>query len=192
MCGNDLVHFLEVQLPEASPFQAGGRLQVFACREHDDIPGTIYTDYERFGAVARSTGLPENYWDITDGHYLLRLLPPETALRVGRTEDRLTLQNLRLTRREDSQTEPLRIFKLFGYPSWAQDPEEHVCCCGQPMRLLLQVPEGVGFDKAEGAPEQPNSFSRSQYSLFLGNELYLLACTARCHPLALWPVLQHT
>jgi hypothetical protein len=81
--------------------------------------------------------------------------------------------------------------KLFGHPSWAQDPENHLCCCGKPMRLLLQIPESAGFDMAAGAPQQPNSFWGSQYCLFLGNELYLLACTAQCHPLALWPVLQH-
>jgi hypothetical protein len=59
------------------------------------------------------------------------------------------------------------------------------------MRLLLQIPDGFGFDMAEGAPEQPNSFSCSKYCLFLANELYLLACTAQCHPLALWPALQN-
>lgn len=192
MCGNNLVHYLDVELPESSPFKVGSRLQVFACREHDDIPGTIYSNYQRFDAVTKSKRLPENYWDVTDGHYLLRLLSPEMALKDGRTEDRLALQNLLLTRRKDCKAEPLMSFKLLGYPSWAQDPEEHVCCCGKPMRLLLQLPDGIGFDKAEEAPEQPNSFSRSQYCLFLGNELYLFACTGQCNPLAMWPVLQHT
>ena len=193
ICGSDLVHFLDLELPDqSSPFQAGSRLQIFACREHDDIAGTIYSNYERFGAAAMSKRLPDAYWNISDGHYLLRLLPPKAPLENGSRENRLTLQNLRLTRREDSEVEPLMSLKLLGHPSWAQDPENHVCCCGQPMRLLLQIPESVGFDMAAGAPEQPNSFSRLQYCLFLGNELYLLACTGQCHPLALWPVLQHT
>lgn len=191
ICGNDLVHYLDIQYTDPSPFKVGSRLQIFACREHDDIPGTIYSNYERFEAAARSKRLPENYWAVSDGHYLLRLLPPDLPLKYDRTEDRLALQNLCLAVREDSEDEPLRAFKLLGYPSWAQEPEDHVCCCGKPMRLLLQIPEGGAFDKAEGAPEQPNSFSRSQYCLFLGNELYLLACTGQCHPLALWPVLQH-
>lgn len=193
MCSNDLVHYLDLELPEGcSPFKAGSRLQVFGCREHDDIAGTIYSNYERFGAITRAKRLPENYWEITDGHYLLRLLPPRMPLKSGSKENRLALRNLRLTKKEDSEAEPLMSFKLLGHPAWSQDPENHVCSCGEPMRLLLQIPESVGFDMAPGAPQQPNSFSREQYCLFLGNELYLLACTGQCNPLALLPVLQHT
>jgi hypothetical protein len=192
MCGSELVHYLDLVLPEgSSPFLAGSRLQVFACREHDDIAGTIYSDYGRFTDAARLERLPKNYWDISDGHYLLRLLPPQSQLKNGPIEKRLTLQNIRLTKVEDCEDKPLMAFKLFGYPSWAQDPERHLCSCGKPMRLLLQIPDGFGFAMTEGAPPQIGSFSKSQYCLFLGNELYLLACTGQCHPLALWPVLQN-
>lgn len=191
MCGDDLVHFIDIELPtDSSPFKAGSRLQVFACREHDDIAGTIYSDYRRFDSAGKSRRLPEDYWDITDGHYLLRLLPPGAPVVTRCVERRLLLQNLRRTRKEDSEADPLPAFKLLGHPSWAQDPEDHVCCCGSPMRLLLQMPDGSGFEMASGAPEQPNSFSQSEYCLFLGNELYVLACTRQCHILALWPVLQ--
>jgi hypothetical protein len=193
MCGGDLVHFLDLELPEgSSPFKAGSRLQVFSCREHDDIAGTIYSDYNRFSSLAMSKRLPERYWEITDGHYLLRLLAPRARTVKSRaSESRLALQNLEFARKRDSESKPLMALKLFGHPSWAQDPEDHLCCCGKPMQLLLQVPDGFGFDMAAGAPPQPGSFSQSQYCLFLGNELYLLGCTAQCHPLALWPVLQH-
>src|ERR1044071_1837629 len=92
MCGDDL-HFLDIALPEgSSPFKPGSRLQVFACRQHDDIAGTIYSNYETFGSAAMSKQLPDGYWTLTDG--------------------------------------PLMALKLFGNPSWAQDPEDHVCCCG--------------------------------------------------------------
>lgn len=193
MCGSDLIHFLDVELPErSSPFKAGSRLQIFACREHDDVAGTMYSDYNRFGALAMSKRLPDAYWEITDGHYLLRLLPPNTPVKSRGSENRLALQNLQLTKKEDTEGDPLMALKLFGHPSWAQDPEHHLCSCGKPMQLLFQMPENSGFDMAAGAPQQPNSFSPSQYCLFLGNELYLLACTAQCHPLALLPVLQHT
>jgi hypothetical protein len=77
MCGGDLVHFLDLELPdEPSPFKAGSRLQVFACREHDDIAGSIYSNNGKFSAAAMSRRLPDKYWDITDGQYLLRLLTP--------------------------------------------------------------------------------------------------------------------
>ena len=58
------------------------------------------------------------------------------------------------------------------------------------MKLLLQVPENYGFDMSDNAPQQTNSYSK-RYTLFLGNQLYLLACSRQCHPLALWPVLQN-
>lgn len=192
MCGEHLVHFIDLEVPDGvPPFKARSRLQIFACRQHDDIAGTIYSNYKSFDSVARSKRLPDRYWEISDGHYLLRLLPPNAIVKCGSVETRLTLQNLQPTRRDDSEVEPLGTLKFFGHPSWAQDPEEHLCCCGEPMRLLLQIPDGAGFAMAARAPQQPNSFSPSQYCLFLGNELYLLACTAQFHPLALWPVLQH-
>jgi hypothetical protein len=176
---------------DSAPFKAGSRLQIFACRQHDDIAGTIYSDYGRFTAASGSQRLPENYWDISDGHYLIRLLPPDAAVVAGRAESRLALRNLQQAPAQDSISQPRTSFKLFGHPSWAQDPEEHVCCCGAGMKLLMQVPANFGFDMVPGSPEQPSSFSHSHYALFLGNELYLLACTAQCHPLALWPVLQN-
>jgi hypothetical protein len=193
MCSDKLVHFIDLKLPkESSPFKPGSRLQVFACRQHDDISGTIYSDYRRFAALGKSKRLPHAYWEINDGHYLLRLLPPGAAVKRAEAEKRLALRNLELAKKEDSEAEPLMAMKLFGYPSWAQDPEEHQCSCGAPMRLLLQIPEGTGFDMAAEAPQQPNSFSSSKYCLFLSNELYLMGCAAQCHPMALLPVLQGT
>ena len=191
LCGNELVHFLDLQLPdESAPFQAGSRLQVFACRRHDDIAGTIYSDYERFASAAQSKRLPDNYWDISDGHYLIRLLPPGAKVVAADQETRLALRNLRLLRQANSHGEPNKSLKLFGEPAWLQEPEDHECCCGAPLRLLLEIPEGFGFAMAPGAEAQPNSFSKEQYCLFLGSQLHLLACTRQCHPSALWPVLQ--
>jgi hypothetical protein len=193
ICGKELIHFVEIELPDGSaPFIASSRLQVFACREHDDIAGTIYSDYNRFSHASMTRQLPQSYWEISDGHYFIRLLPPGTSIARAQVEIKLTTQNLGFVRKEDSTDGRLLAFKLLGHPSWAQDPEEHVCSCGAPMQLLLQIPEGFGFDMAPDAPPQPNSFSNRQYSLFLGNELYLLACTSQCHPRALWPVLQHS
>jgi hypothetical protein len=42
-----------------------------------------------------------------------------------------------------------------------------------------------------GAPVQPYSIRDDAYLLFLGNEVYLLACPARCDPAAVFPVNQH-
>jgi hypothetical protein len=190
LCDDRMVAYFEIRIPKLQgvPFRAGSRLQAFACRGHDDIAGPIYGDYAPFSAASQSVKLPENYWDITDGHYLLRLMPPAAATYAPQREARLVHKWVAAPQRMDETADG---FKLFGEPFWLQDPETHACACGAPMKLLLQVPENYGFDMSEGAPEQPNSFSRTQYCLFLGNQLYLLACVKQCHPLALWPVLQN-
>jgi len=39
LCESEVVAFIDLRLPRISgaPFQAGSRLQIFACREHNDI-----------------------------------------------------------------------------------------------------------------------------------------------------------
>lgn len=152
------------------------------------MAGTIYTDYTPFEDASSSKELPKEYWNITDGHYLLRLLPPSQTLDAARSESQLMHQFIVATPLDDQSADG---FKLFGEPHWFQEPELHTCSCGAPMTLLLQLPENYAFPMADGAEEQPDSFSATEYCLFLGNQLYLLACTKQCHPLALWPVLQN-
>jgi len=191
LCHDEMVHYFDVELPEESePFLPGSRLQVFACRQHDDVAGTIYSGYERFQEMGTLPQLPAKYWELNDGHYLIRLLRPGTPTVTVGTEPRLGVQYLLQELLMDSDDEPLQLFKLFGIPVWAQEPEEHTCACGAPMQMLIQVPANTGFDMIAGAPEQPDSYSHEHYCLFMGNELYLLACTKQCHELALWPVLQ--
>ncbi|NOZ40487.1 MAG: hypothetical protein GXP24_09710 [Planctomycetes bacterium] len=185
-----MVAFLEIKLPpsDSHSFQPGSRLQIFACREHDDIAGDVYSGYTAFDNASRIVALPDEYWNITDGHYVLRLLSPTTKTVESKQESRLAHQYLAATiASEDSQDG----FKLFGQPYWVQHAEPHQCSCGAPMELLLQIPDGHGFRMADGAEEQPNSFSRMEYCIFLGNQLYLLGCTSQCNPYALWPVLQN-
>src|SRR6185503_9030224 len=81
--------------------------------------------------------------------------------------------------------------KVGGTPSWVQQPEVHVCCCGSRMAFIGQVPLDHPFPKLPDAPEQPDTFSAEDYCLFLGNETYLFACERQCHPGAVWPVLQN-
>ena len=181
--------FLDIVLPrsDSQVFATGSRLQIFTCREHDDIAGTIYSDYTSFEAANRNQVLPSEYWTLNDGHYLLRLLPPSVETREAGREPRLVPQYLVASKTHDDD----EGFKLFGEPNWLQDPETHDCSCGAPMQLLLQIPDGMGFASAEGAEKQPNSFSKSKYCIFLGNQLYLFGCSQQCNPLALWPVLQN-
>jgi hypothetical protein len=185
-----MVSYLDLVLPAAhtSDFVAGSRLQVFACLEHDDIAGPIYSDYSPFEQASRELELPNNYWEMHDGHYLLRLLPPHVATNSTRQEPRLVSQSLAATLASQEDGDGL---KLFGEPLWAQGPEPHNCSCGAEMRLLLQVPDDYEFPMVEGAEQQSGSISDDTSLLFLGSRLYLLACTQQCHPQALWPVLQN-
>jgi hypothetical protein len=193
LCGDELILFFQIRLPDSGGrFIAGSLLQVFACREHDDIAGTIYSDYRRFDELSRTSQLPDKYWEVSDGHYLLRLLSPGENIGEIGVERRLAHRSLKMQAFAESENNPAMSLKLFGNPSWCQDPEPHQCACGSTLELLLQIPEGTGFDMAVDAEPQPNSFSNKQYCLFLGNELYLLGCTKQCNPLALLPVLQAT
>jgi hypothetical protein len=58
------------------------------------------------------------------------------------------------------------------------------------MRFLAQVPVNQGFTTVPSAPEQPGWYRSVEYALFLGNEVYLLACENQCDPRAVWPVNQ--
>lgn len=189
ICRDDLVSFLDIKLLDSGidSFITGCRLQVFACRRHDDITGTIYSDYSKTDVLSRSMKFPDNYWDISDGHYLIRLLTSKENTVRTKSESRLKCQTIYAEPTEEMND---CGFKMYGTPFWHQNPEEHVCCCGAPMKLILQLPNGKAFPMEEGAEEQPNSFSQTDYCLFLGNTLYLLGCTAQCNPKALWPVLQ--
>jgi hypothetical protein len=83
-----------------------------------------------------------------------------------------------------------QTFKVGGTPSWAQYPEHYRCACGAEMVYLCQVPENLDFAVNPGQPEQADSDGSDIYGLFLGNEVYLLACPAHCDPAAVWPVTQ--
>lgn len=190
ICQEELVLFFDIELPDVvqSPFMPGSRLQVFACREHDDISGTIYSDHTRTNEIAAVKQLPPQFWDISDGHYLLRLLAPATLTESAKPETRLQKKFLRIHKNGNNCDGGL---KLFGEPDWLQEPETHTCACGSPMELILQVADGCGFQMTPNAPKQEGSFSNTQYFLFLGNQLFLLACKAQCNAQALWPVLQN-
>ncbi|MET8490060.1 hypothetical protein OIE90_21220 [Streptomyces cellulosae] len=53
------------------------------------------------------------------------------------------------------------------------------------------MPENWEFGAHPGAPVQPYSIRDDAYLLFLGTEVYLLACPKRCDPAAVFPVNQN-
>ncbi|MXQ56067.1 hypothetical protein GTY64_26415 [Streptomyces sp. SID8376] len=62
---------------------------------------------------------------------------------------------------------------------------------GARSRAGCQVPENWEFGVRPGALVQPYSIRDDAYLLFLGTEVYLLACPKRCDPAAVLPVNQN-
>ncbi|WP_244210920.1 hypothetical protein [Amycolatopsis kentuckyensis] len=166
------------------------------------------SDNEAVGIEGIRDQLPERYWDVPPvwgdpGRFWRILLhrdgtepaddveqhlrPYRLSLRPGTEEVTAWQPDYDPVERRVGRSE----FKIGGVPSWAQDPESYRCACGAEMVYLCQVPIDMDFEKQANQPEQPDSCSSGYYGLFLGNEVYILACPAHCHPAAAWPVTQN-
>ncbi len=188
-CGERMALFFQFDVPRDLEAFGGDHLLVFHCRAHNDA--------SEFPESADG-GLIPRYWDAPQPPYprpFWRVLLQRHAERpVAETEP--SVRALPLTLRPFADTPDARgrgaqTFKVGGTPSWAQDPEHYTCACGTDLVYVCQVPEGMQFSVNPGQPEQPYSISADTYWLFLGNEVYLLACPAHCNPAAVWPANQH-
>jgi hypothetical protein len=185
-CGQRMIFFFQVDIPDDVAAFGGDHLLVFQCPKHNDACFPP--------ATAR---LPARYWD--------RPPPPnEPFWRIlvdrGGTQPHIDadpyLQPRRLVLRRTNEVlneygNGQRHFKLGGTPSWAQDPERYECACGAELAFVCQVPEDFAFDTLPGQAAQPGWYRSKDYALFLGNEVYILACPAHCDPAAAWPVNQN-
>ncbi|MEU6151077.1 hypothetical protein ABZ816_13845 [Actinosynnema sp. NPDC047251] len=211
-CGARMVLFFQLDVPADVPAFGGDHLLVFQCPVHTDpvIPeGVDERLPERFWdrpPIAE----PGPFWRIllhrddtgpTD--------EPEPYLRAGRLDLVRGTEELTIWRAEQKLTDGqvvdgqatdeafaehgtgVRQFKVGGVPSWIQEPESYRCACGTELVHLCQVAENTGFARQPGQPEQTYAADPDEYLLFLGNELYVLACPAHCHPAAAWPVLHN-
>lgn len=175
------VLFFQIDAADGGPpLRAGEHLAIFQCPCWNDIPD--------LAPVLPGQPLPELHWERGEGHYAFVLSPAGAALTRRPFESHLQPSALAFS---DTADERARGFKVGGAPSWAQHPEVYRCGCGAELEFLAQVPLDFAFTKAPGAPDQPNTYSRKKYLLFLGNETYLFACRARCHPQAVWAVVQN-
>jgi hypothetical protein len=180
-CGKPMVFFFQVDLPNFG----GDHLLVFQCPEHDDV-------------TTAPNPLPERYWDeVTDeydGPYWRFLLRPAGGTPAGEADPHVEPHRLAVHPAEEEVSEHGRGrqgFKLGGVPSWAQYPEMYTCSCGTDMVFVCQVPENFGFDMWPMRDKDAHGTSDNQALLFLGNEVYIQACPARCHPEAAWPAIQN-
>ncbi|WP_435609318.1 hypothetical protein [Streptomyces sp. C10-9-1] len=187
-CGERMVLFFQLDVPpDLEPF-GGDHLLVFHCRAHNDASSPELTDGR----------LVSRYWDAPQAPYprpfwrvllqrdaILPTTEPEPSLRA------LPLSLRPLTDAANERERGAQMFKVGGVPSWAQFPECYHCACGTELLYVCQVPEDMEFAAHPGQPEQPYSVGTDTYNLFLGNEVYLLACPAHCDPAAVWPVNQN-
>lgn len=187
-CGERMALFFQLDLPQGMGPFSGDHLVVFHCRAHNDAV---------FPPLAEGGRLSAEYWDAPQGPYpgpfARVLLQREAVLPAPDPDPLIRAIPLKLEPFADGPDVyglGAQGFKIGGVPSWAQDPEYYQCACGADMVFLCQVPEDWEFDVYPGSPKQPNGIGTT-YHLFLGNEVYLLACPTHCDPAAVWPVNQN-
>lgn len=191
--GVPLVLFFQVDAADGgAPLRAGEHLLVFQCPQWNDIP--------ELAPGKPGDALPDGFWDAGEGHYAFLL--NTDAGNVLDLEQNLTHSAMKFEEKPDETTQVTpkrgqpftvgaRAFKVGGTPSWAQGPQAYRCRCGADMELLVEVPLNFIFPKTKEAPEQPGTYSDTEYLLFLGNETYLFGCTKRCDPRAVFAVVQN-
>ncbi|MGW4023878.1 hypothetical protein [Streptomyces sp. NPDC005009] len=178
-CGERMALFFQLDLPDDIEFFGGEHLSVFHCAHHHDAsdPVTVGDRLVPRFWEAPQPPFPGSFWRV-----LLQRDPG-----IPEAEPEPAVRALPLTLRPFKDT----YFKVGGTADWAQEPEYYRCACGTELAFVCQVPENRGFGVRPGAPVQPYSIWDDAYMLFLGNEVYLLACPKRCDPAAVLPVNQH-
>lgn len=187
-CGDRMALFFQLDVPaDLGPF-GGDHLLVFHCRTHNEAAEPELADGRLVPA----------YWDAPQppypGPFWRVLLQQHAALPAVEPEPSVCALPLTLRPFVDTPNPRglgAQTFKVGGTPSWAQFPEYYTCACGADLEYLCQVPENMEFAAHPGSPEQPYSVGDDVYNVFLGNEVYLLACPAHCDPAAVWPVNQN-
>ncbi|WP_039923902.1 hypothetical protein [Amycolatopsis decaplanina] len=208
-CGARMILFFQFDIPEDIATFGGDHLLVFHCPTHNDA----------VVAQGASEQLPPGFWDTPPPLYTApgafwRIMlhrddtspapDPDEYLRPRRLDLRPAAEHVTIWWPGDVLSDGqdldsaftdhgigLREFKIGGVPSWIQGRESCTCPCGDNLVYVCQVPADTGFAKHHDRPEQLDTFRFGQYGLFLGNETYVLACPAHCHPAAAWPVNQN-
>jgi hypothetical protein len=188
-----MVLFFQIDAADGgAPLRGSEHLLVFQCPQWNDIPD--------FAPVKPGEQLPARFWEKGEGHYAFFLNASAGApqgLEPNLVHSRIVFEDAPEQPQEVAVktgtpfTVGVRGFKLGGIPSWAQGPQVYRCQCGAEMEPLVQVPLNFIFPKAPDAPQQPGTYSKKKYLIFLGNETYLFACTKRCDPQALFAVVQN-
>ncbi|MFD0975126.1 hypothetical protein [Plantactinospora endophytica] len=184
-CGTRMALFFQLDIPPDVPTFGGDHLLAFQCPRHNEA---CFPPRER--------QLPPHYWDRPpppNEMSFWRILRQRTGVPASTADPYLRPLRLTVARAEKSggRRDGSPAFRVGGRPAWLQRPERYRCACGSDLAFLAQIPENLGFPKRPEADEQQDSFRADEYGMFLGNEIYLLACPDWCDPAAVWPVNQN-
>lgn len=180
-CNGEMILFFQMDLPPIDlGIGAGGHLVLMMCPACNEIPSFEFSSGGK---------LPVNYWEVaTEGHYYAAMFRPDAKLNVARIKPILENRELLL---EPRDTASINDFRVGGAPTWLQRPVSFECQCGNPMQFICQLSENYGFRARVGALGQPDSFSNTEYCLFLGNSVYLFVCAQQCTPRSVWIAVQN-
>jgi hypothetical protein len=175
-CDAPLLPFLRLELPKSAQAPAQV-LSVLMCAGHNEIP--CFEPWRQ---------LPPAYWDQAEGHWRAYLVEAGTG---HESEGPACLQRQPMAWTAEPAADANGCIAVGGEPQWLQDPEAFTCACGAPMHFVAQVSDSYRFAQTPEAPEQPDGPYVDGYVLFLGNEVYIFACSARCDPRAVWITVQN-
>jgi hypothetical protein len=167
------------------PFKPGSHFLAMMCPEHNDAALFSPTD---------DALLPPRFWELDIGHYAVLLLPPGAPTQAGELDKYLQPRRIRYVKAPEEVAVPFDFasgtdaFKVGGIPHWINFAPAWTCSCGGKMQFVGQIPDSFGFAQRPDAPEQPNSFSRTEYCYLLGNAVFFLACDRQCDPRAVMAI----
>jgi hypothetical protein len=182
ICDAKMALFLQLDLkPEfATGFLPGSHLLAFMCPAHNDCSMSDASSYD--------STLPEAFWEQEEGHFALILNPPNIEETIGDCDPYIQAKQLDFVAAEeaienldeDFTTGSDTGFKVGGTASWFNNECKANCCCGAKLQFIGQIPDSFEFAQTATAPKQPNGFSSTDYCFLLGNQVYIMACSAQC------------
>ncbi|MFD6325506.1 hypothetical protein ACFWOL_22130 [Streptomyces sp. NPDC058442] len=187
-CGERMALFFPLDLPDDIEFFGGEHLSVFHCAHHHDAadPVTVGDRADRC--------LVPRFWEAPQppfpGSFWRVLLQRDPGAPEAEPEPTVRALPLSLRPFVDGHGPYEVHFKVGGTAAWPHEAEYYLCACGTELAFVCQVPGDWEFGVHPGSPVQPDSIRDDAYLLFLGNEVYLLACPKRCDPAAVLPVSQ--
>lgn len=172
-----MVLFLQVDLPHEMGVGSDSHLSLFMSPEINDIPSFDY--------IPAGSRLPAQFWEKREQHFKAYFFNGEGTT-FHESDQYLKYQKL-----EKQELNSSRHIRIGGSPDWIQEPELPVGPNGENFQFVMQIPENYRFPQKPNAPEQPDSFSSTDYCLFLGNQIYIFVSKEIENPEAVWIVVQN-